>query len=70
MWICSDTRRCVEKMQCGDPKTGTLRNASIPDEPLVAIPRSFWSRGRCTSADTAKWRPPEVKCCIYAMILG
>ena len=41
MWICSDTRRCVEKMQCGDPKTGTLRNASIPDEPLFEIPRSF-----------------------------
>eukprot|EP00435_Cladocopium_sp_Y103_P004957 s1190_g1.t1 len=26
--------RCVSKMQCGDPSTGTLRNASIPDEKM------------------------------------
>ena len=30
----NDNPRCVSKMQCGDPSTGTLRNASIPDEPL------------------------------------
>ncbi|CAK9106774.1 unnamed protein product [Durusdinium trenchii] len=26
--------RCVGKLQCGDPTTGTLRNASIPDEKM------------------------------------
>lgn len=26
--------RCVGKLQCGDPSTGTLRNASIPDEKM------------------------------------
>ena len=33
----SPDTRCVSKMQCGDPSTGTLRNASIPDESLNCV---------------------------------
>eukprot|EP00438_Fugacium_kawagutii_P020093 Skav232645 [mRNA] locus=scaffold2334:42208:50306:- [translate_table: standard] len=32
---------CVGKLQCGDPSTGTLRNASIPDERLGTA--RWWS---------------------------